>query len=76
MELMSSGRTWLKETLTVVRWEASSVEGADVEQLMKKHSEYELQIHRLISKSKGVKEEGRRLIQGRNSKSTEVRRKK
>lgn len=70
---MSPGRTWLKEMLTLVRWEASSVEGADVEQLMKKHSEHHLQIDRLLGKSKGVKDEGRRLIQEGNTKSTEVR---
>lgn len=71
--VMSPGRTWLKEMLTLVRWEASSVEGADVEQLMKRHSEYQLQIDRQLSKSKGVKEEGRRLTQEGSAMSTEVR---
>lgn len=70
---MSPGRTWLKEMLTLVRWEASSVEGADVEQLMKRHSEYQLQIDRQLSKSKGVKDEGRRLTQEGSAMSTEVR---
>lgn len=70
---MSPGRAWLKEILTLVCWEASSAEGADVEQLMKKHSEYHLQIDRLLSKSKGVKEKGRHLTQRGNAKSAEVR---
>lgn len=73
MVVISPGSTWLKEMLTVVRWDALSVEGADVEQLMKKHSEYQLQIDRQLSKSKSVKEEGRRLIQEGNTMSTEVR---
>lgn len=66
-------RAWLREMLSLVRWEAFSVEGADLEQLMKKHSEYHLQIDRQLSKSKGVKEEGRRLIREGNAMSAEVR---
>lgn len=66
-------RAWLREMLSQVRWEAFIVEGADLEQLMKKHSEYHLQIDRQLSKSRGVKEEGRRLIQEGNVMSTEVR---
>lgn len=76
MVVTSPGRTWLKDMLALVRWEASSVEGADVEQLMKKHSDYHLQMDRQLSKSKGVKEEGRRLVQGGHAMSTEVRREK
>lgn len=72
MVVMSPDRTWLKEMLTLVGWELSTVEGADVEQLMKKHSEYHLQMDRQLSKSKGVKEEGRRLIHEGNPMSTEV----
>lgn len=66
-------RAWLREMLSLVRWEAFSVEGADLEQLMKNHSEYHLQIDRQLSKSKGVKEEGRRLIREGNAMSAEVR---
>lgn len=73
MVVTSPGRAWLKEMLTLVRWEASSVEEADVGQLMKKHSDYHLQMDRQLSKSNVVKEEGRRLIQEGNTMSTEVR---
>lgn len=48
------------------------MEGADVEQLMRKHSEYQLQMDRQLGRSKGVKEEGRRLIQDGSTMSTEV----
>ncbi|XP_071354370.1 spectrin beta chain, non-erythrocytic 5 [Trachinotus anak] len=63
---------WLKEMLSLVRGEAQSVEGTDLEQLMKKHEEYRVQIDRQLSKSQAVKDEGRRLIEGRNFMSQEV----
>ncbi|KAG7215088.1 hypothetical protein INR49_011666 [Caranx melampygus] len=63
---------WLKEMLSLVRGEALSVEGADLEQLVKKHEEYRVQIDRQLGKSQAVKDEGRRLIEGGNFMSQEV----
>lgn len=59
--------------LSLVRVEALSVEGTDLEQLIKKHDEYRFQIDRQLSKSQAVKEEGRRLIEEGNFMSQEVR---
>lgn len=59
--------------LSLVRAEVLSVEGTDLEQLIKKHDEYRLQIDRQLSKSQAVKEEGRRLIEEGNFMSQEVR---
>lgn len=67
-----SPRAWLREMLSLVGVEASSVEGADVEQLIRKHGDHQLQIERQLSKSQGVKEEGRRLIQEGSAVSREV----
>ncbi|XP_028422093.1 spectrin beta chain, non-erythrocytic 5 [Perca flavescens] len=64
--------TWLREVLSLVRGEALSVEGADLEQLLKKHDEYRVQIDRQLSKSQAVKEEGGHLIEGGNFMSPEV----
>ena len=58
--------------LSLVRGEALSVEGTDLEQLVKKHEEYHVQIDRQLSKSQAVKEDGRRLVEGGNFMSTEV----
>lgn len=69
-------RAWLREMLSLVRGEALSIEGVDLEQLIKKHAEYRLQIDRQLSKSKGVKEEGRRLLQGGIIMSREVKTKR
>ncbi|XP_034530593.1 spectrin beta chain, non-erythrocytic 1 [Notolabrus celidotus] len=63
---------WLKKMLSLVRGEALSVEGADLEQLIKKHEEYRIQMDRQLSKSQAVKEEGRRLIEDGNFMSKEV----
>ncbi|XP_039992754.1 spectrin beta chain, non-erythrocytic 5 isoform X2 [Xiphias gladius] len=63
---------WLKEMLSLVRGEAQSVEGTDLEQLIKKHDEYRVQIDRQLSKSQAVKDEGRRLIEDGNFMSQEV----
>nr|XP_046269773.1 spectrin beta chain, non-erythrocytic 5 [Scatophagus argus] len=63
---------WLKEMLSLVRGEALSVEGADLEQLIKKHDEYHVQIDRQLCKSQAVKGEGRRLIEEGNFMSQEV----
>ncbi|XP_027134554.1 spectrin beta chain, non-erythrocytic 5 [Larimichthys crocea] len=63
---------WLREMLSLVRVEALSVEGTDLEQLIKKHDEYRFQIDRQLSKSQAVKEEGRRLIEEGNFMSQEV----
>lgn len=66
-------RAWLREMLLLVRGEALSIDGVDLEQLIKKHAEYRLQIDRQLSKSRGVKEEGRRLLQGGIVMSREVK---
>lgn len=58
--------------LSLVRGEALSVEGADLEQLVKKHEEYRVQIDRQLGKSQAVKDEGRRLMEGGNFMSQEV----
>uniref|UniRef100_A0A4W6DIZ9 Spectrin beta, non-erythrocytic 5 n=1 Tax=Lates calcarifer TaxID=8187 RepID=A0A4W6DIZ9_LATCA len=63
---------WLKEMLSLVRGEVQSVEGADLEQLIKKHDEYRVQIDRQLNKSQAVKEEGRRLIEDGGFMSQEV----
>ncbi|XP_054470225.1 LOW QUALITY PROTEIN: spectrin beta chain, non-erythrocytic 5 [Anoplopoma fimbria] len=62
----------LRETLSLVRGEALSVEGGDPEQLLKKHEEYRVQMDRQLGKSQAAKEEGRRLIEGGNHMSPEV----
>lgn len=53
-------RSWLKEILSLVRGE-QNVGGANLEQLIKKHNEYRVQVDRQLSKSRAVKDEGRRL---------------
>ncbi|KAG5855882.1 hypothetical protein ANANG_G00001630 [Anguilla anguilla] len=63
---------WLKETLSLVRGEGLGGEGGDLEQLLKRHEEYRLQIDRQLDKSQAVKEEGRRLVEGGNFMSPEV----
>ncbi|XP_036927334.1 spectrin beta chain, non-erythrocytic 5 isoform X2 [Acanthopagrus latus] len=63
---------WLREMLSLVRGEVLTVEGADLQQLIKKHQEYRLLIDRQLSKSKAVKEEGRRLMDGGHFMSQEV----
>ncbi|GLD71857.1 spectrin beta chain, non-erythrocytic 2, partial [Lates japonicus] len=63
---------WLKEMLSLVRGEVQSVEGADLEQLIKKHDEYRVQIDRQLNKSQVAKEEGRRLIEDGGFMSQEV----
>uniref|UniRef100_A0A8C9YZ58 Spectrin, beta, non-erythrocytic 5 n=1 Tax=Sander lucioperca TaxID=283035 RepID=A0A8C9YZ58_SANLU len=63
---------WLREVLSLVGGEALSVEGTDLEQLLKKHDEYRVQIDRQLSKSQAVKEEGGRLIEGGNFMSPEL----
>lgn len=55
-------RAWLREMLSLVQGEALNIESVDLEQLIKKHAEYRLQIDRQLSKSKGVKADGRRLL--------------
>lgn len=58
--------------LSLVRGEVLSTEGTDLEQLIKKHDEYRLQIDRQLSKSQAVKEEGRQLIEEGSFMSQEV----
>lgn len=64
-------RSWLKEMLSLVRGE-QSMEGTELEQLIKKHSEYRIQIDRHLSKSQAVKDEGKRLIEDGNFMCQEV----
>ncbi|XP_029350237.1 spectrin beta chain, non-erythrocytic 5 [Echeneis naucrates] len=63
---------WLKEMLSLVRGEVQSMESSDLEQLIKKHEEYRVQIDRQLSKSQAVKDEGRRLVTDRHFMSQEV----
>ncbi|CAJ1074861.1 spectrin beta chain%2C non-erythrocytic 5 [Xyrichtys novacula] len=69
---LSELMAWLKEMLSLIRGEALSLEGADLEQLIKKHEEYRVQMDRQLSKSQAVKEEGRRLREEGNFMSKEV----
>lgn len=55
-----------------MRGEAQSVEGADLEQLIKKHNEYRVQMGRQLGKSQAAKDEGRRLMEDGNLMSQEV----
>ncbi|XP_056867453.1 spectrin beta chain, non-erythrocytic 5 isoform X2 [Takifugu flavidus] len=64
--------TWLKEMMSLVRGEPLIMDGADPEQLMKKHQEFRLQIDRQLGKSQLVKEEGRSLIRKGNFMSQQV----
>ncbi|XP_067469592.1 spectrin beta chain, non-erythrocytic 5 isoform X2 [Thunnus thynnus] len=63
---------WLREMLSLVRGELQAGEGTDLEQLIKKHDEYRVQIDRQLSKSQAVKDDGRRLLEGGNFMSKEV----
>uniref|UniRef100_A0A3Q3IUH0 Calponin-homology (CH) domain-containing protein n=1 Tax=Monopterus albus TaxID=43700 RepID=A0A3Q3IUH0_MONAL len=63
---------WLKEMLSLVRGEVQSIEGTDLEQLIKKHDEYRVQIDRQLGKSQAAKVEGRRLMEDGNVMSREV----
>ncbi|XP_069573815.1 spectrin beta chain, non-erythrocytic 5 [Brachyistius frenatus] len=63
---------WLREMLSLVRGDAQSREGSDLEQLIKKHEEHRVQIDRQLSKSQAVKDEGTRLIEDGNFMSQEV----
>uniref|UniRef100_A0A3B4GB01 Spectrin beta chain, non-erythrocytic 5-like n=1 Tax=Pundamilia nyererei TaxID=303518 RepID=A0A3B4GB01_9CICH len=63
---------WLKEMLSLVRGEPQSGEGSDLEQLIKKHDEYRVQIDRQLIKSQAVKQKGSRLIEDGNFMSEKV----
>ncbi|KAM6973270.1 spectrin beta chain, non-erythrocytic 5 [Aplochiton taeniatus] len=63
---------WLREMLSHVRGEGMGVEGADLEQLIKKHDECRVQIDRQLSKSQAVKDEGRRQVHEGNFMSQEL----
>ncbi|XP_068195162.1 spectrin beta chain, non-erythrocytic 5 isoform X2 [Antennarius striatus] len=64
--------TWWREMLTLVQVESLGADGTDLEQLVKKHDEYRLQIDRQLGKSRAVKEEGGNLIEEGNFMSQEV----
>lgn len=49
------------------------MEETELEQLIKKHEEYGVQIDRQLSKSQAVKDEGRRLVVGGHFMSHEVK---
>ncbi|KAF3845474.1 hypothetical protein F7725_008637 [Dissostichus mawsoni] len=57
LSLCSELMAWLREMLSLVRSEALSVEGNDLEHLIKKHEEYRVQIDRQLSKSLAELEE-------------------
>ncbi|KAG9333313.1 hypothetical protein JZ751_012838, partial [Albula glossodonta] len=63
---------WLKETLSLVKGEGLGGEGGDLEQLLKQHEEYRLQIDKQLDKSQAVKEEGHHLVEAGNFMSQEV----
>ncbi|XP_068608001.1 spectrin beta chain, non-erythrocytic 5 [Brachionichthys hirsutus] len=63
---------WLREVLSLVQVDLSGMERTDLEQLIKKHDEYRVQIDRQLSKSQAVKEEGGHLIEEGNFMSPEV----
>uniref|UniRef100_A0A3P8T408 Spectrin, beta, non-erythrocytic 5 n=1 Tax=Amphiprion percula TaxID=161767 RepID=A0A3P8T408_AMPPE len=63
---------WLKEMLSLVKVDVQSLEGSDLEQLIKKHDKYRVQMDRQLSRSQAVKDEGRRLMEDRNFMSQEV----
>ncbi|XP_078145742.1 spectrin beta chain, non-erythrocytic 5 [Centroberyx gerrardi] len=63
---------WLREMLSLVRGEALGGEGTDLEQLIKKHEEYHVQIDRQLNKSQAVKDEGRCLMDEGNFMCQEV----
>lgn len=65
-------RAWLKEMLSLVRGEPQSVKGSDLEQLIKKHDEYRVQIDRQLSKSQATKQKGKCLIEDGNFMSEKV----
>ncbi|XP_067099877.1 spectrin beta chain, non-erythrocytic 5 [Osmerus mordax] len=54
---------WLKETLSLVRGEGLGGERADLEQLIKKHEEYHIQIDRQFNQSQAMKDRGKRLAE-------------
>lgn len=58
--------------LSLVGGEARSGDGSELEQLIKKHNEYRVQIDRQLIKSQAVKDEGQRLIDERHFMSQEV----
>lgn len=66
-------RAWLREMLSLVRGELQGGEVTDLEQLIKKHDEYRVQIDRQLSKSQAVKDDGRRLLENGNFMLQEVR---
>ena len=49
--------------LSLVGGEVQGLQGGDLEQLLKKHNEYRVQIDRQLSKSQAVKDKGRSLIE-------------
>ncbi|XP_030614955.1 spectrin beta chain, non-erythrocytic 5 [Archocentrus centrarchus] len=63
---------WLKEMLSLVRGEPQSGKGSDLEQLIKKHDEYRVQIDRQLSKSQATKQKGKCLIEDGNFMSEKV----
>ena len=66
-------RAWLKEMMSLVQVEGLRGAGADLEQLIRKHEEYRVQIDRQLSQSQALKDEGRGLLEQGNFMSEEVR---
>ncbi|XP_060938197.1 spectrin beta chain, non-erythrocytic 2 [Limanda limanda] len=69
LSLWTELMAWLREMLSLVRGE---VQGGDLEQLLKQHQEYRVQMDRQLSRSQAVKDEGRRLVEDGSFMSQQV----
>jgi len=66
-------RAWLQEMMSLVRGEGLRGAGGDLEQLIRKHQEYRVQIDRQLDQSRALREEGRSLLEQGNYMSEEVK---
>ncbi|XP_054653046.1 spectrin beta chain, non-erythrocytic 1 isoform X2 [Dunckerocampus dactyliophorus] len=64
--------TWLREMLVLVKGEGQAGEGNDLEELIKRHKEYKVQMERLVIRCQEVKRDGWRLLEDRNFMAKEV----
>nr|XP_057947283.1 spectrin beta chain, non-erythrocytic 5-like isoform X2 [Doryrhamphus excisus] len=64
--------TWLREMLVLVKGEGQAGEGSDLEELIKRHEEYKVQMERLVIRCQEVKSDGWRLLKDRSFMSKEV----
>ncbi|XP_061843662.1 spectrin beta chain, non-erythrocytic 5 [Nerophis lumbriciformis] len=70
LSLWTELMTWLREMLVLVSGEAA--EGSDLEELIKRHQEYKVQMERLVIRCQEVKGDGWRLLEDRTFMSKEV----